>query len=271
MACARTTLRTALRELSASWPKPRLSCGAPGEDGRTAADLFADRDWLNRLLAAQTRITPGLDAKAQAAYLASYYATTIATAGAGLLVGYGMVPDLSPDRIVLSIDPARDELAFQDIAVRFPANPVAADGGDMAGAFRQQVEAHFRPLVVALNRITGLPRQALWRLVGDALGSAFLDAGEKLDALDEAAETGLAVLKEPGSPLFNCQLHYFEVSVVRPDDVPATRKVLARGGCCRLYTAPGGALCASCVLQKPGDRERLAGEALRRELVAGGA
>lgn len=257
----------ALERLAELWPKPRIASGAPGEGERTAADLFSDKEWIEALLAAQMRITPGLDRKAQAAYLASYYATTITTAGAGLIVGCGIVPDLAPEKVWLGIDPARDDLAFQDSSLRFSPSPVAVRGGKApVDMFRVQIEAHFAPLVQRLHRATALPPHALWRLVGDALGAGLLDAGQKFGAEDEAKRIALDVLKRPGSALSNCQLHFFEVSVPNPGGGLATRTVLARGGCCRLYTAPGGDVCTNCVLRKPGERERLAEDALRREL-----
>mgnify|MGYP001627831532 CR=1 FL=1 len=257
----------ALERLAALWPKPRLLCGAAGEGERTAAEFFADTVWIEELLLAQMRITPGLDRKAQAAYLASYYATSIATVGAGLIVGFAIVPDFAPEKVWLGTDPARGDLAFQDISLRFAASPVmTSSGAALADIFRTQIEAHFAPLVTSLNRATALPPQALWRLVGDALGAAFLEAGQKFGAGEEAIRSALAVLKQRGSVLSNCQLHYFEVSVPNPGGGRQSRTVLARGGCCRLYTALGGALCANCVLQTPGARERLAEERLRREM-----
>jgi hypothetical protein len=65
----------------------------------------------------------------------------------------------------------------------------------------------------------------------------------------------MTVLKYPGSPLYNRQLHFFDLTLrdERQREL-LTWTFRARGGCCRYYTVEDGTLCETCVLKKPADR-----------------
>ncbi|WP_442580069.1 (2Fe-2S)-binding protein [Mesorhizobium sp. ASY16-5R] len=75
----------------------------------------------------------------------------------------------------------------------------------------------------------------------------------------------MTILKQPGSPLFNRQLHYFDLTL--RDE--GQRELLswtfrARGGCCRFYTVEGGKLCSTCVLKNAAERDNELLDAMRR-------
>ncbi|ODN72161.1 IucA/IucC family C-terminal-domain containing protein [Methylobrevis pamukkalensis] len=135
--------------------------------------------------------------------------------------------------------------------------------------FRQTLEDHMAPVIARLHARTGLARSALWRLVGDAFAARFLEAGRHFGRLDAAKADALAVLKHPGSPLANGQLHFFDITIhddAEPDRVLAASTFRSRGGCCRFYLTEGGALCTTCVLQDPATRDATIRAAMRRRL-----
>lgn len=266
---------------------PALVVGdAGGQAWTPAAQWLGDADEIDALLAYQRSFTPDLDAKGQAAYAIGDYSHMVASAFVPLMVGHRLVPDFSPAGIEIGFDTkpmehrgrtvterlARLRLvdpAFHTDDAALAENPSARWSADLAGVFRGHVEALHGPLVAALNRKSGLSRNALWRLVGDSFSQLFLDAGRRFGRIDQAKGDAMAVLKAPGSPLTNRQMHYFDIELRNPADpgrVLACVTYRARGGCCRFYTVEGGHLCTTCVLQDPGARDALLEERLRRRL-----
>jgi hypothetical protein len=131
----------------------------------------------------------------------------------------------------------------------------------------RELEEHSGVIVDRLAQASGLAPAALWRLVADAVAVQFLDAGRRFGREAEAKADALAILKRPGSPLANKELHYVDIDV--PDPRTPGRTLLtwsfrARGGCCRWYTAAPGKLCTSCVLRSDVDRRAALEDGLRR-------
>ena len=145
-----------------------------------------------------------------------------------------------------------------------------ADRAALRERFRLTLESHSGALIATIEQATRLSRSAQWRLVGDALSAAFLDAGRRLGIEAAAKADAMAILKVPGSPLDNAQLHYFDLAIPMgegPDASVVTRSFRSRGGCCRYYLTEGGHLCTTCVLEKPAERDRRLREAMQRRLA----
>lgn len=282
-------LPAALAAQRTFWPEPRTDVGDLEAGCITSAALFADDAAIDAQLDYQGSFDEGVDQKSRAAFLMSDYCAMFSVTTVPLLVGAGMVPDLAMStyamqfyrRVIehdgLSAEVQRAHVRYLSFAYSTDRESEAAhpdarallDRAGLCACYRQGVEAHFSPIIEALNRKTGLPRSAMWRLVGDALAVAFLDAGRRYDRLDDAKAMAMAVLKQPGSPLANRQLHYFDVTVrddAQPDRVLASYTFRARGGCCRYYRIEGRKLCSTCVLQSAATRERLLQNTLRRRL-----
>lgn len=271
------------------WPEPRTDVGDLQPGWVTSAALFADDAALDDHLEYQGSFDEGVDRKSRAAFLMSDYCAMFSMTAVPLLVGSGLVPDYSSSRYALQFYSKpfehdghtavvrRAHVRFLSFTFSTDRQSDAAhadakallDRTGLCACFRQAAEDHFRPLIEALYRKTGLPRSAMWRLVGDALAVASLEAGRHYDCLDEAKAMALAVLKQPGSPLKNRQMHYFDVALrdeACPDRVLASYTFRARGGCCRYYLIEGRPLCSTCVLQDPVTRDRRLQDAMRRRL-----
>ena len=205
------------------------------------------------------------------------------------LLGGGAVADVAPGRIALRFD-TRDvayrgrtvaELrsAMRLLAPCFATHDTQSashgyarllpDRAALLDHARRQMETCFRPLIRALHTLTALPANAMWRLVGDSVAAVFLDVGRRLGCEAQAKRDALVILKHPGSPLTNPQMHYFDIVIRQPDNphqVLASRSFRSRGGCCRYYTSREGRLCTTCVLLDPADRDRNLEAALRLRL-----
>ncbi|WP_246564427.1 (2Fe-2S)-binding protein [Ancylobacter sonchi] len=244
--------------------------------------LFADDRFLAAMLARQQAGTPGLDAKGAAAYFISEYAGVLGLAAASPYLSHGLVPAFVPENSALAFElPAegrprvRLRLLDPHCVTDRPGKsrqgsscrPVDREG--LRSDLREGLEAHMEPLIHRLQGRTGLPWQAMWRLVSDSVAARFLEAGRQFGCEEEAQVEALAILKEPGSPLANRQLHFFEI-VIRDEASPrriiARRNFRARGGCCRFYTAPGGSYCSTCVLVAPHERRRRIEAQMRHRL-----
>lgn len=279
------------------WERPACEVGAldaiSAGGMRPAADLFRDEPLIERLLSFMGGARPP-DRKGLGAYLVMTYAGPLSTAIAPVLLGRGVVPLLDPARLGIrlgqrTVTRGGQSTTVPDIALRFP-EPFLTDSAEAAAhplarrlpsraalldALRGELERHFMPLIEALHDKTGLARSAMWRLVGDSLAANFLDVGRTYGGEAEARAAALDILKADGSPLANKELHYFSIDIRDPAGggaVIASRTFRSRGGCCRYYTAEGGGLCSTCVLQKPQDRDRILESRLRRRIAeVGGA
>ncbi len=277
-------LGVAFGTLARNWHQPQVDIGPLASGFMPLPALFSAESFISAMLARQQAATPGLDEKGAAAFFIAEYASLLGIVVAVPYLAHALVPDLSPHNCALLL--AMSEQGQPQVRLRFLSATchVLGDGAlsddprhlvhrESRTALRHSLAdglaLHMSPLVEHLVQRTGLPAQAMWRLVADAVAGRFLDAGCKLD-LEEVSKTeALAVLNTQGSPLANPQLHFLDITIhddAVPGRVLARRSFRARGGCCRYYTAPGGFYCSSCVLLGPaGQRQRLEA-GLRRKL-----
>lgn len=279
-------LRRALAAQLTSSPEVRAELAGLEPGWTTAGAFFADPSAIGEFLDYEGSFNQGTDRKACAAFLMTDYAFIFSLASVPVFTSSGLLPDCSPDRMALRFYQRRQEHDGHAHEVRrahvrylSPAfstrndedarHPDASGHFDPAGhcdLFRQAIEDHFRPLIGVLWGRTKLPRTALWRLVADAIAARFLEVGRQLRRIEEAKVLAMAILKQPGSPLNNPQLHYVELSVVDRDRRTISYDFRARGGCCRYYTVDGGKLCSTCVLKHPKARDAELRQLMRRHL-----
>lgn len=275
-AFANDPLRHALSVRSAMWPDVRTGLGEPDTRWTTAAELFASDAAIDDYLDYTASIRKGADPKTCAASMIGEYSYLFSIATVPLFIGFGIVPELDPLHFAMTAHTAPPEhdggmLRFRHSHVGFlssgfwtddaecAAHPDARgllDGDGLCDLYRRSVEDHFAPFVETLFRKTGLTRNALWRLVGDAIAGQFLDVGRHFARRDAAKAAAMTILKRPGSPLNNRQLYYFDLTLrdgQQHDLVSWTFR--ARGGCCRFYLLEGSGYCETCVLKKPTERD----------------
>lgn len=240
---------------------------------RAVSSAFEDEGWIARQLQRQAAVSDRYDLKACAALFMADYAHRFARSVALQYVRRRVVPDLSAEYVRVR---ERRRLRFHlwrvSRAMVFEVDiprKGTAPSPDSLSRLRVQLEAHFTPLIAVLRQHTTLSAQALWRLAGDALAVAFLDAGRRARREGAAMADALTILKHPGSPFANAQMHYFKITVSDPDrsSRAVTRTFRQRGGCCRYYTAFPGKLCSTCVLKDPAERNAALESRLRRRLA----
>lgn len=288
-----SVLRTCLAGRERHFPTPDVSLWSDDRGWRRASDCLTDAAFVGDLLDHQRSFTPDLDGKGQGAYAIGEYSHMLASATVPLLVGFRIVPDFRPDACAIGYDLHPVEHAGRTLDARkwriaIPPSTfhveaaneneeicragesaIRVDLATLCDRFREALEAHCAPLVEMIHRRTRLGRNALWRLVGDSFSQVFLDAGRAYDCAERARSAALLVLKAPGSPLTNRQMHFFDIAV--HDDHEPSREIMsmtfrARGGCCRYYTVEGGHLCTTCVLQDPAKRDLTIETHLRNRL-----
>lgn len=280
----RDPLYAALAAQSAMWPEVQGGLGDLEPGWITAEAFFADDEAIDEYLDYTGSFHKGTDRKTRAAAMMADYCYIVSMATVPLFTGFAIVPDLSPSLFALRFHVApqeHDGRVFQvrRAHVRFLSSAYSAGDGRVAlpsGApalsdralcdiYRHAVEAHCHPLVEQLHARTGLSKNALWRLAADAVAGRFLDAGRRFGCLERAKASAITILKQPGSPLCNRQLHFFDLTLHDTDGrKQLTWTFRARGGCCRYYTVEGGELCETCVLKKPGERDADLLELMRR-------
>ena len=284
-------LAAGIRWQNQRWPQLTSSIGDL-EEGWTSAAALADprSSLLAELLEYQTRFQRGVDPRTQAAYLISYLGNLVSAAVIVPLLKSSVVADFTPPVLACRFDDYPDEFRGQTVqmkraSIRFltgrcwtdeiekcawPDMSVLSDRASLREKLRAMIEDHFAPLIETLAGMTRLSRAAQWRLVGDCVSAVFLETGKLLDIEETAKADAMAVLKVPGSPLNNAQLHYFDLPIPvgpGPDAPVEIRSFRARGGCCRYYLTEGGHLCTSCVLEKPAERNRRIREAALKRLA----
>ncbi|CUX45582.1 ferric iron reductase [Agrobacterium fabrum] len=264
------TEATALQQ--SMWPEVPCSAGSMLAGWTTSAALFSNPSALEEFLDYEGSFDPGVDLKSRAAFLMSDYCYIFFMATVPLLVGRGVVPDMSPEAVSLQFYTHHGEHDGEPMTVRRAhvrllspqiftdrdAGPFSTvtDHAGLCERFRIGVEQHFHPLVEALAKRTGFSKNAQWRLVGDAIAGRFLDVGRRFGCLTEAMASAMAIVKVQGSPLNNRQLGYFDLTL--HDSAlkePFTYTFRARGGCCRYYTVEGAEKCPTCVLKSHEERD----------------
>ncbi|CAH0138481.1 hypothetical protein SRABI05_01372 [Agrobacterium fabrum] len=264
------TEATALQQ--SMWPEVPCSAGPMLAGWTTSAALFSSPSALEEFLDYEGSFDPGVDLKSRAAFLMSDYCYIFFMATVPLLVGRGVVPDMSPEAVSLqfythhgehdgepmTVRRAHVRLLSPQIFTNRDAGPFSTitDHAGLCERFRIGVEQHFHPLVEALATRTGFSKNAQWRLVGDAIAGRFLDVGRRFGCLTEAMASAMVIVKVQGSPLNNRQLGYFDLTL--HDSAlkePFTYTFRARGGCCRYYTVEGAEKCPTCVLKSHEERD----------------
>jgi hypothetical protein len=269
-----TLVRRALEAQAAYMPDVRTDIGPAGEGWTTGEVFFSDDVAIGEFLAFEQSLNEGTDLKTGAALLMTDYGYILAAATVPLFTGFGLVPDLSPASVALSFyttEEQHDGKMHQTrrAHIRFLKDKFwqgqldnAADGE----RFRIEIEQHFRPVIEAIHTRTRLSRAALWRLAGDAIAGRFLDSGRRFGTVEVAKASAMRILKVPGSPLSNRQLHYFDLTVLDRHQQEFSYAFRQRGGCCRFYQVDGGEYCPTCVLKDPAERDEELRLAMRLHL-----
>lgn len=266
----------ALETNSLLWPEVHVETGDLTSLWTTADAFFADAAAIEEYLDYSGSFHPGTDRKTCAASMMIDYCYVLSLATVPLLVGSRLVPDLSRHNYAFRFyvtSQEHDGQVFQirRARVRFlsrsfwtdwdgatdhhPAHRFA-DHAALCQHYRRNVEEHLSLLVSRLYEKTRLSRSALWRLAGDTFAGHFLEAGRKFDCLDQAKKGALRILKHPGSPFNNQQMHFFTLTLKDLDDRELVSwDFRARGGCCRYYLVKPDEFCENCVLKDPKIRD----------------
>ncbi len=255
-------------------PHVCTSIGTPGEGWTTAEAFFSDEKVIDEFLAFEQSLNDGTDLRTAGALLMTDYGYILAAATVPLFAGFGLVADLAPSSVALSFytfeEPHKRHFHRSKRAhVRFLTETFwhghLSDAADNE-RFRYETERHFRPVVEVLHARTTLSKAALWRLAADAIAGQFLEFGRQSREVEAIKTAAMHILKMPGSPLNNRQLHYFDLTVLDKQDEAFSYTFRQRGGCCRYYLVKDGELCPTCVLKAPIARDEELRLAMRRHL-----
>lgn len=219
-----------------------------------------------------------MDAKTRAAYLVGDIAWAFSLNLAALhLAGPGL-PDVTAGAVAAAPQWYRwEEGEESGEALRFTLRLLADPGArhrplDIDGIRSLAVAVH-APLIEALFAMTRLGRNAMWRLVADALAAGWLSVGKRIGHEALAMQAASAIVHAPGSPLANKQTGFVEI-VVRdeadPGQVLACEWFRARGGGCRYYTTEesSGEYCSTCVLRPAESRQQRLHDYVKGKLQA---
>lgn len=248
--------------------------GSAGEGWATVEAFHSDPVAIEDAITFYRSLHEGSDVRTAGALMMADYGYILAAASVPLFVGFGLVPDLCPSSVALSYytteephegtmqSARRAHVRFINAAFWQCNLEDIADGERL----RAEIERCFQPVVEAIHARTGLSRAALWRLAADAVAGRFLDAGRRFGKVEPAKASAMRILKAPGSPLANRQLHYFDLTVLDRHQQDFSYTFRQRGGCCRFYLVEGGELCSTCVLKAPAERDEELRLAMRRHL-----
>lgn len=267
-------VRRALDAQAAYMPDVRADIGPAGAEWTTTEAFFSNEAALDEFLAFEQSLNEGTDIKTAGAQVMTDYGYILAAAAVPIFVGFGLIPNLLPSCVALSFYTTQEPHDGKMHRVR-RAHVRFFDGtfwqgqlGDAAARerFRGDIEQHFRPVIEAVHARTRLSRTALWRLAADSIAGRFLDAGRRFGNVETAKASAMQILKVPGSPLANRQLHYFDLSVLDKNQQEFSYTFRQRGGCCRFYLVEGGEYCPTCVLKAPAERDEELRLAMRQHL-----
>ncbi|MVA38069.1 ferric iron reductase [Agrobacterium vitis] len=267
-------VRRALDAQAAYMPDVRADIGQLGAGWTTAEAFFSDDAALGEFLAFEQSLNEGTDIKTAAALLMTDYGYILAAATVPIFAGFGLIPNLSPACVALSFYTTQEQHEGETHRVRRAHVRFLEESfwqgqlGDTAAEerFRAGIEGHFRPVIEAIHAHARLSRSALWRLASDAIAGRFLDSGRHFARVEAAKASAMQILKVPGSPLANRQLHYFDLSVLDKNQQEFSYTFRQRGGCCRFYLVKGGEYCPTCVLKAPAERDEELRLAMRQHL-----
>lgn len=250
-----------------------------GSDARGHSMLVALNDGtIGHWLASVGRDVAGIDDKARAAYLIGDIAWALGMQFGALQLAARGVPNVAAAQVMAAPEWYRwEEDGESGESLRFTLRLVAQAGArhqalELDG-IRQLIETLHAPLIERLHAVTRLGRNALWRLVADAIAVGWLNVGKRIGRASEAMEQALAIVRVPGSPLNNKQIGFFEVVVAdenNPGKPLACEWFRSRGGCCRYYTteAAEGDWCTSCVLRPAESQRQLLHDYVKRKALA---
>lgn len=239
------------------------SCGKRSPDWPSLQELCdAESDILAALLSWQQERVPGMDLRAQAAFLMANLSYRLSLILGSVYLTETALPYLDADLLYLklsqrpSIEPDPSTASRLQLHLIDGTEPPSLEPPEeMPAQISVQLESCLSPLVERLRDETRLAPAAQWRLIADSLAMGFLQVGQALGKEETAKEEALAVVKRDGSRLFNKQLGFISLPLASPDGIPSgPRSFVSRGGCCRYYTVEGGQLCPTCVLE-PLDRQ----------------
>ncbi len=281
-------LKEALDVQSAFCAEFRVEYGVIEAGWTTARAFFDDAAAIDAFLEFERSHHRHMDDKTCAALMIIDYCYVLMFATIPLVAGSGIVPNLAPEQVALRMftdchehDGEVYEVRRADIRYlssrfstdrpasgRHPDATLIPSRRELCDEYRVAIEMHFSPLIEVLLKRTGLAHPALWRLVADAVAGRWLEVGRQLGCLDQAREDAMRVVKHIGSPLYNKQLHFFDLTLHDDNRKPiGSWTFRARGGCCRFYTVVEGALCSTCVLKKPEARNADLLDSMRRHVA----
>lgn len=222
-------------------------------DALCTASLPVLEDWLSD----QQSLYPGTPRDTAAAFLFGTITWALCEMIAARWLEAGRVPVLPPGPLRLAMQRehwqedgeegehfvCRIDLVWSESGDR----PEAVLVGDLARALHGRLAS----LAATLSQCAGLPASALWRLLGDAIGGAFLGAAPDEDT-GAARAAASALLAASAAPIRNRQLQFEEIVLPaerHPRGERVNRWFRKRGGCCRYYKVEGGDYCTTCVLR----------------------
>lgn len=257
----RSVLGSAIDAATSRFGESRYQpCLASLSGWSSAKAFFTDAEAVEEFLSYEASFNPGTDRKAAAAFMLSDYLISLSGLVVPLYLHKQIVPDLEPGKVLVQfrIEPhshANRDYQFRRAWFSLPADEGKAVLPAKPEALGEQVELHLRPLIEQLNRLSGLGRSSLWRLVADAIAGRFLEFGRAINEEDDACQLALEVIRRPGSVLSNRQVGYFDLSVPDGSGKLFRYRFRSRGGCCRYYSVEGGKLCKTCVLKPRAERD----------------
>ncbi|MGJ3239114.1 MAG: (2Fe-2S)-binding protein [Anaerolineae bacterium] len=233
----------------------------------------ADISYLEQALTKQASDYPNMDKRTQASYFINEYAWYVPLSALASYLLIRRVPDVSRDNMALrsatyqweedgeSGEAERLDVRYlsgtfaclaDDVAATHPDAVVVPDDAALLNWLRVRLEAHMKPIIERVYRLSKLSKNAQWRLVADASAGQLLNLGKKIKQVDRAQAEGLAFVKVNGSPLNNSQTGYITLTCAGHTDT-----FRERGGCCRYYTVSAeGDYCGTCVLRTPENRKQ---------------
>lgn len=236
-----------------------VGTGSEGHEPLTALTGAVIDEWMGLV----SYNHKDMEAKTRAAYLIGDIAWAFGLNLGAMHLAVG-VPDIAAEALAAAPQWYRwEEDGESGEALRFGlrllASPDAVHRPLEADGIRALAIAVHTPLIEALFVRTRLGRNAMWRLVADAVAAGWLAAGKKAGRADEAMREATAIVQAAGSPLANKQVGFIEIVVHDEAQQPlGCEWFRTRGGCCRYYTTAEseGEYCTTCVLRPTESRDQ---------------
>lgn len=223
---------------------------------------------LHRVLADAAADVEGADQKLEAAYLMGNVAFCLAEPLVGLAMhghwldaAHARCIALSPRLVTWEEEGEKGVDQVFDVGLAAAGLHFGATAD--TAAFAMAVEHLITSLVNTIHTATGLSKPALYMLVADSFGYAFLAHGRHLGCEDRAIALAMEVFGQHGTKLYSKKLRFDRITLPEAPHIGAWLRV--RGGCCRAYTRPGKPnYCTTCVLRDDESRAERYRNYLRR-------